>query len=113
MQIGSFLYAVFELPVNTFLANHNSAIIDPPELETALHFLAIFTNLEEEFNRIDLANTGLFDLDHPDTAQQIDLPGAVRAIKNKSQLAKNVLRWLEENGHVPESKGLTETTTVR
>lgn len=85
--------------MNTFLAGPGLPILDPPELETALHFLMIFTNLEDEFNRIDLVNTGLFDLEHPETAQQLDLPGALRAIKSKSRLAKNVLRWVDDNGY--------------
>ena len=85
--------------MNTFLAGPDCPILDPPELETALHFLAIFTNLEDEFNRIDLVNTGLFDLDHLETAQQLDLAGAIRAIKSKSELAKHVLRWVDYNGH--------------
>lgn len=83
--------------MNTFLAGQDCPILDPPELETALYFLGIFTNLEDEFNRIDLINTGLFDLSHTETAQQLDLPGAIRAIKSKSQLAKNVLRWVDDN----------------
>ncbi|MEO0350880.1 MAG: hypothetical protein AAF282_12630 [Cyanobacteria bacterium P01_A01_bin.15] len=92
--------------MNTFLAGNDCPIIDPPELETALHFLAIFTNLEEELNRIDLVNTGLFDLEHPDTAQQLDLPGAIRAIKSKSQLAKNVIRWVDDNRYSLNSEEL-------
>ncbi len=94
--------------MNTFLASQDCPILDPPELETALHFLTIFTNLEDEFNRIDLVNTGLFDLEHPDTAQQLDLTGALRAIKNKSQLAKNVLRWIDNNRYSLSSKELVE-----
>ncbi|NEQ49368.1 MAG: hypothetical protein F6K11_04430 [Leptolyngbya sp. SIO3F4] len=84
--------------MNTFfLVCQSYPILDPPELETALHFLGIFTHLEEEFNRIDLVNSGLFDLEHPETAQQLDLPGAIRAIKRKSQLAKEILRWVDDN----------------
>lgn len=83
--------------MNSFLAGDNCPIIEPPKLETALHFLTIFTDLEDEFNRIDLVNTGLFDLDHAETAQQLDLPGALRTIKQKSQLAKNVLRWVDDH----------------
>ncbi len=92
--------------MNTFLAGPDCPIIDPPELETALHFLVIFTNLEDEFNRIDLVNTGLFDLEHPDTAQQLDLHGAIRAIKSKSRLAKNVLRWVDDNRYSLNSEEL-------
>ncbi len=92
--------------MNTFLAGPDCPIIDPPELETALHFLVIFTNLEDEFNRIDLVNTGLFDLEHPDTAQQLDLPGAIRAIKSKTRLAKNVLRWVDDNRYSLNSEEL-------
>ncbi|MEA5464175.1 hypothetical protein [Leptothoe sp. PORK10 BA2] len=99
--------------MNTFLAGQDYPIIDPPELETALHFLGVFTNLEEEFNRIDLVNTGLFDLDHPETAQQLDLPGAIRAIKSKSQLAKNVLRWVDDHRYSLNSEELMSKAPVK
>lgn len=96
--------------MNTFLASPDCPILDPPELETALHFLEIFTNLEDEFNRIELVNTGLFDLEHPETAQQLDLPGALRAIKRKSQLAKNVLRWVDNNRYSLNSELIEQST---
>lgn len=96
--------------MNTFLASQDCPIIDPPELETALYFLAIFTNLDDEFNRIDLVNTGLFDLDHPETAQQLDLPGALRAIKSKSRLAKEVLRWIDDHRYSLEAEELSVHT---
>ena len=99
--------------MNTFLVGPDCPILDPPELETALHFLTIFTNLEDEFNRIDLVNTGLFDLEHPETAQQLDLTGAIRAIKNKSQLAKNVLRWVDENRYSINGQELSKPTESR
>lgn len=92
--------------MTTFLSGQEYPILDPPELETALHFLGIFTNLEDELNRIDLVNTGLFDLNHPETAQQLDLPGALRAIKSKSQLAKNVLRWVDDHRYSLNSEEL-------
>ncbi|MEM6255410.1 MAG: hypothetical protein AAF821_21050 [Cyanobacteria bacterium P01_D01_bin.156] len=98
--------------MNSFLAGSNCPIIDPPELETALHFLEIFTNLEDEFNRIDLVNTGLFDLEHPETAQQLDLPGAIRAIRHKSKLAKDVLRWVDDNRYSLNSENLIETSLL-
>lgn len=92
--------------MNIFLDSQDCPILDPPELETALYFLAIFTNLEDEFGRIDLVNTGLFDLDHIETAQQLDLPGALRAIKSKSRLAKNILRWVDDNRYSLEQAKL-------
>lgn len=98
--------------MNTFLAGQDCPIIDPPELETALHFLEIFTNLDDEFNRIDLVNTGLFDLDHPETAQQLDLPGAIRAIKSKIQLAKTVLRWVDDNRYYLNCDDLVTAETL-
>lgn len=95
--------------MNTLLVGPNCPVLDPPELETALYFLAIFTNLEDEFNRIDLVNTDLFDLNHPETAQRLDLPGAIRAIKSKSQLAKNILQWVEQNQYSLHSEELAPT----
>ncbi len=108
LQKGPIVSAVFRYLVNTFLAGPDCPILDPPELETALHFLTIFTNLEDEFNRVELVNTGLFDLEHSETAQQLDLTGAIRAIKHKSQLAKNVLRWVENNHYGLNSQELVE-----
>ena len=113
LQKGPTVYAVFRYLVNTFLAGQDCPILDPPELETALHFLGIFTNLEDEFNRIDLVNTGLFDLEHPETAQQLDLPGALRAIKSKSQLAKNVLRWVDDHRYSLKSEELLSKTPLQ
>lgn len=98
--------------MNTFLSGPDCPILDPPELSTALHFLSIFTNLEDEFNRIDLVNTGLFDLEHPETAQQLDLAGAIRAIKSKSQLAKSVLRWIEDNDDYRNNPELSTQETL-
>ncbi|MGD1952540.1 MAG: hypothetical protein ACFB14_23285 [Leptolyngbyaceae cyanobacterium] len=98
--------------MNTFLAGPDCPILNPPELETALHFLTIFTNLEDEFNRIDLVNTGLFDLEHPDTAKQLDVASALRKSKRKSQLAKTVVRWVDDNRYQLGCDELT-TETVR
>lgn len=83
--------------MNSFLAGNHCPIPNPPKLETAVYFLTVFTNLEAEFNRIDLANTGLFNLEHPETAQQLNLAGAIRAIRYKSKLAKELLRWVDDN----------------
>ena len=98
--------------MNTFLAGPDRPILNPPELDTALYFLAIFTNLENEFNRIDLVNTGLFDLDHPDTAQQLDIAGALRTIRRKSQLAKTVVRWVDDNRYQFDCDKLATTLSV-
>ncbi|MEM9161813.1 MAG: hypothetical protein AAGC54_01935 [Cyanobacteria bacterium P01_F01_bin.4] len=91
--------------MNTLLSTNEKLMISPPNWEAALYFLETFTQLEDEFMRIELAATGMFDLEHPETAQTLDLAGAVRAIKLKSQLAKDVLKWVAEHKHV-----LDETT---
>jgi hypothetical protein len=75
-------------------------MINPPNWEAALYFLETFTQLEDEFSRIELANTGMFDLDHPETAQKLDLAGAIRAIKVKTRLAKEVVQWIAMNQHL-------------
>lgn len=78
-------------------------MINPPSWEAALHFLDTFTHLDDELSRLELANTGMFDLDHPETAEKLDLAGAVRAIKLKSRLAKEIVQWIKANQHVLES----------
>ncbi|MBE9059880.1 hypothetical protein [cf. Phormidesmis sp. LEGE 11477] len=71
--------------------------INPPNWESALHFLDTFTYLESEFGLVDLASTGMFDLSHPVTEQALDLPKNLRAIRQKASLSKLVLRWIAEN----------------
>ena len=112
LQRGPTIYAVLRYLVNTFLAGPDCPILNPPKLDTALYFLAIFTNLENEFNRIDLVNTGLFDLNHPDTAQQLDIAGALRAIRHKSQLAKTVVRWVDDNQYQFDCDELETTLSL-
>ena len=48
-------------------------MINPPNWEAALHFLDTFTRLEDELSRLELVNTGMFDLDHPETAAKLDI----------------------------------------
>lgn len=71
--------------------------INPPCWESALHFLDTFTYMDSEFGVIDLVATGMFDMSHPDTAAELDVVRAVRAIRHKSQMAKNIVRWVAEN----------------
>jgi hypothetical protein len=78
-------------------------MINPPNWEAALYFLETFTQLEDEFSRIELANTGMFDLDHPETAQKLDLASAIRSIKVKTRLAKEVVQWIGMNQHLLDS----------
>ena len=78
-------------------------MINPPSWEAALHFLDTFTRLEDELSRLELASTGMSDLDHPETAQKLDLEGAVRAIKLKSRLAKEIVQWINDHHHLLES----------
>lgn len=75
-------------------------MINPPNWEAALHFLDTFTRMEDELSRLELASTGMFDLEHPETAEKLDLAGAVRAIKLKSRLAKEIVQWITENEHL-------------
>jgi len=81
-------------------------MINPPNWEAALHFLDTFTRLEDELSRLELVNTGMFDLDHPETAAKLDIEGALRAIKLKSRLAKEIVQWINENQHLLESESV-------
>jgi hypothetical protein len=92
------------MPVNTLWSNEDSLMINPPNWEAALYFLETFTNLDDEFERIELASTGMFDLEHPETAEKLDVAGAVRAIKLKSRLARDILVWIAENEHLLKQK---------
>ncbi|MEL6136362.1 MAG: hypothetical protein AAFR42_02970 [Cyanobacteria bacterium J06628_6] len=86
--------------MNTLWSSQDKLMINPPNWEAALHFLETFTHLDDEFSRIELANTGMFDLSHAETAEKLDLEGAVRAIKLKSRLAKEIVQWIAENEHL-------------
>ena len=71
--------------------------INPPCWESALFFLDTFTYMESEFGVVDLVSTEMFDLSHPGTAQELDLPKSLRAIRQKSAIAKQLLQWITEN----------------
>lgn len=84
-------------PMHTIWLTNNELKIDPPNWESALYFLDTFTYLDTEFGTVDLAATGMFDLLHPATEQALDLPKSLRAIRQKTSLAKLVLGWIIEN----------------
>lgn len=71
--------------------------ISPPCWKSALFFLDTFTYMESEFGVIDLVTTGMFDLSHPETADQLDVERALRAIRQKSSIAKAIVQWIAEN----------------
>lgn len=71
--------------------------INPPCWESALFFLDTFTYLDSEFGVIDLVATGMFDLTDPNTAEELDLKKALRAIRQKTSIAKSIVKWVVEN----------------
>lgn len=83
--------------MNTLWLANDELEIDPPNWESALHFLDTFTYLDSEFGLVDLAATGMFDLLHSATRQELELAKALRAMRQKASLAKLVLRWIIEN----------------
>ncbi len=83
--------------MNTMWTNEDGLKINPPCWESAIHFLDTFTYMDSEFGIIDLVATDMFDLTHPSTAEELDLPKALRAIRQKSSLAKSVVEWIAEN----------------
>lgn len=93
--------------MNTMWATDKELNISPPCWESALHFLDTFTHMDSEFGVIDLVTTGMFDLSHPDTAAELDMEKALRAIRHKSKMAKNIVKWVAENketlGEYPDS----------
>ncbi len=62
-----------------------------------MYFLENFTYLDAEFGMIDLAATGMFDLSHAATAQEIDLAKTLRTIRQKVSITKLILHWIVEN----------------
>ena len=83
--------------MNTMRTNEDGLKINPPCWECAVHFLATFTYMDSEFGIVDLVSTDMFDLTHPGTAEELNLPKALRAIRQKSALAKSVVKWIAEN----------------
>lgn len=71
--------------------------INPPCWESALFFLDTFTYMDSEFGIVDLVATGMFDLSHLETFEELDLKKALRAIRQKSAFAKSVVKWIAEN----------------
>jgi hypothetical protein len=84
----------------------NELHINPPCWDSALFFLDRFTYLDTEFSVVDLVTTGMFDLSHPETAEQLDLTKALRAIRQKSSIAKSIVKWMAENKDCPEAEAL-------
>ncbi len=94
--------------MNTMWISNDELQINPPCWESALHFLDTFTYLDSEFGVVDLVATEMFDLSHPETAQELDLKRALRAIRHKSLMAKSIVRWMAENEELLDSKGAAE-----
>jgi hypothetical protein len=83
--------------VNTMWTSDQALEISPPCWESALHFLDRFTYLDSEFGVVDLVTTGMFDLSHPETAEQLDLEKCLRTIRQKSSIAREIVKWIAEN----------------
>lgn len=83
--------------MNTMWTSDDELKINPPCWKSALFFLDTFTYMESEFGVVDLVATGMFDLDHPETAGELDLQKALRAIRQKSSIAKSIVQWIAEN----------------
>ncbi len=62
-----------------------------------MYFLDTFTYLESEFGIVDLAATGMLDLSHPATAEELDLPRTLRVIRQKVSITKSILHWIASN----------------
>jgi len=83
--------------MNTMWTSDDELKINPPCWESALFFLDTFTYMDSEFGIVDLVATGMFDLEHPGTAEELDVKKALRAIKQKSSIAKSIVQWIAEN----------------
>ncbi|MEO0645743.1 MAG: hypothetical protein AAFZ17_06280 [Cyanobacteria bacterium J06650_10] len=83
--------------MNTMWTTDDELNINPPCWESAVYFLDTFTYLDSEFGIIDLVATEMFDLTHPGTAEELDLPKALRAIRQKTSIAKSIVKWIAEN----------------
>ena len=83
--------------MNTMWTSDDELNIHPPCWESALFFLDRFTYMDSEFGIVDLIATEMFDLSHPETAEELDLKKALRAIRQKSSFAKSIVKWIAEN----------------
>ena len=83
--------------MNTLWTNNEELKINPPCWKSAVYFLDTFTYLDTEFGIVDLVSTEMFDLTHPGTAEELDLPRALRAIRQKTSIAKSIVKWIAEN----------------
>lgn len=83
--------------MNTMWTSENGLEFNPPCWENAIHYLDTFTYMDSEFGIVDLVSTEMFDLTHPGTAEELNLPKALRTIRHKSALAKSIVKWIAEN----------------
>lgn len=86
--------------MKTLWINNHDLELNPPSWENALDYLDTFTCLDSEFGVVDLVTTGMFDLSHPDTAAELDVSKALRTIRQKASIAKEVMRWISENKEI-------------
>ena len=83
--------------MKTMWTSDDELNINPPCWESALFFLDTFTYMDSEFGIVDLVATGMFDLSHLETVEELDLKKALRAIRQKSLFAKSIVKWIAEN----------------
>lgn len=88
--------------MKTMWTNNETLEINPPCWESAMYFLETFTYVEAEFGMVDLAATGMFDLSHPATAEELNLTKALRTLRHKVSITKSILHWIADNKELLE-----------
>lgn len=70
---------------------------NPPSRSTLLYYLSATLEAEQEFQSIAYAASGMFNLSHPDTVQQLELEHALKTIQTKAEIARCMIQWIADH----------------
>lgn len=62
-----------------------------------VYFLSVTLEMDREFQSIEYAASGMFDLCHTETLKQLELRRSVQTVNFKVQIARSMLKWLAAN----------------
>ncbi|WP_416673905.1 hypothetical protein [Egbenema bharatensis] len=76
----------------------DSSVEMPPRAKL-LYYLDTTLEADREFAAIEYAASGMLDLTHPETLQELDLSIALKTIQCKAEAARKIIQWLADHPH--------------
>jgi hypothetical protein len=75
------------------------ASIGMPSRAKMLYYLDATLEADREFAAIEYAASGMLDLTHTETLQELELDIALKTIQCKAEAARHMIQWLAEHPH--------------